>query len=644
MLPDIGLLALITAFCIALGIVLHAVLTRDSHNATAIAARGTLLQWAAISLAFIALVASYVMSDFSVANVANNSHTAKPLLYKITGSWGNHEGSMLLWVWALSAFTAAFVRFTPPSDDNTRYTVIVVQQLIIAGFLAFILFTSNPFERIFPPPSEGAGLNPLLQDPGLAFHPPLLYLGYVGFSLTFSFAIAALWQSSMSTYWARQVRHWAQLSWMFLTLGIGLGSWWAYHELGWGGYWFWDPVENASLLPWLCGTALLHSLSVVEKRQSLHSWTLLLCIVTFSLCLLGTFLVRSGILTSVHAFANDPERGMFILIFLICTSGGALLLYALRAHKLPSSAAFGIASREGGILINNVLLTVACSTILLGTLYPLFLEMLFKESISVGKPYFDIVFAPNMALVAIGAALGPMLLWHKPDQNTARAIRISLPLMLAVFAAAATLYYQPDHAIGAGLGAFLSVFLLASTMQTLLQGRETLAKLRRTPLSLMAMVLAHCGLAVMIAGITAHSYWALETHVVVQQGERVPLGNHSLTFDRFERVNEANYIAERAQLTLNTDGSLLVPERRYYPAEKSETAEAAIIGYWWGDLYAAIGERTQDGLPVRFYRKPGIPWIWAGVLLMAAGGLCAFAHTSRRTRRTSSSKESPACA
>ena len=591
--------------------------------------------------AFAALIAAYVQSDFSVANVVANSHSTKPLLYKVSAAWGNHEGSLLLWVLILALFGAAVAGFGGNLPAALKARVLSVQGMIATGFFLFIIFTSNPFARIFPPPMDGEGFNPLLQDPGLAFHPPFLYLGYVGFSITFAFAIAALIEGRVDPAWARWVRPWALAAWSFLTIGIALGSWWAYYELGWGGFWFWDPVENASFLPWLVGTALIHSASVAEKRDALKSWTILLAILAFSLSLVGTFLVRSGVLTSVHAFANDPERGLFILVLLAVAVGGAFLLYALRAPALKPGGLFAPISREGALVLNNLLLSVAAATVLLGTLYPLFLDALGGARISVGPPYFNATFLPLMLPLFVVMGFGPMLAWKRGDVAGALQ-RLRAAMGVAGGVAIGVLIFDHDRHILAAIALALAAWIAAGTFVELAERirlfrspiADTLARARGLPRAAYGMTVAHLGIAILIAGVTATSAWQTELIQTMRVGESVTVAGYRFTFEGVSEVPGANYRAERGAFLVERNGRTiahLFPERRFYPVEQRQTTEAAIHTTFFSDLYAVVGDGDgKGGHVVRIYHNPLVPWIWIGAIVTALGG--GISLTDRRHR------------
>jgi len=642
MIPEIGHFALILALMVALvqGTVPFVGAHRGHAGWMAMARPSALLQLALIATSFLALMQAYIVSDFTVLTVWQNSHTAKPLLYKITGVWGNHEGSMLLWVLILAVFGAAVALFGRNLPAGLRARVLAVQAWISIGFLAFILLTSNPFLRTFPPAANGRGLNPLLQDPGLAFHPPMLYMGYVGFSMAFSFAIAALIEGRVDATWARWVRPWTLAAWCFLTAGISLGSWWAYYELGWGGWWFWDPVENVSFMPWLLGTALLHSAVVVEKRDALKAWTILLAILTFSLSLIGTFVVRSGLLSSVHAFATDPERGLFILLLLCLTIGGSLVLFAIRAPALKAGGLFAPISREGGLLLNNLLLSAACATVLLGTLYPLFLEAVTGDKVSVGPPFYNRTFVPIMAPLVLAMAVGPFLSWKRADLAGVLG-RLKLGFAATILAAAIALYLQGGPVL-AVLGMGLAAWLFAGALIEW-AGRVRLFRvppgesLRRTwhlPRAAHGMTLAHAGLAIVVAGTVAAANWKAEAVQVMRPGESTDLAGYSYRFDGVAREQGPNYSGERATFTVSRNGryvTTLYPEKRLYPVQQMPTTEAAIHTTGMADLYAVIGDPDgKGGWTVRIFHEPMVPWMWAGALIMVLGGIMSL--SDRRLR------------
>ena len=643
MIPEIGHYALILALFAALiqGTLPLAGAHRGDVAWMALARPAAGIQFIFILTAFLALMHAYVTSDFSVLNVVNNSHSAKPLLYKISGVWGNHEGSMVLWMLILSLFGCAVALFGGNLPPTLRARVLAVQGLIGTGFLLFMLFTSNPFERVFPAPLDGNDLNPLLQDPGLAFHPPFLYLGYVGFSMAFSFAIAALIEGRVDAAWARWVRPWTLVAWCSLTLGIALGSWWAYYELGWGGWWFWDPVENASFMPWLAGTALLHSATVAEKRDALKSWTILLAIITFSLSLIGTFLVRSGVLTSVHTFAQDPTRGLFILGLLIIAIGGALTLYALRAPAMKAGGLFAPISREGSLVLNNLLLTTAAATVFLGTLYPLVLDAVGGGTVSVGPPYFTATFVPLMVPMIVLMAIAPMLAWKRGDLAGAFT-RLRLAAAVVVVIALGTWYLKSEGPVLAVLGLALAGWLFTGTLIEFsgrlklfrIGMRESLRRAAHLPRATYGMTIAHAGIAIVVAGITASSAWQTEKIQVLRPGETVEVAGYIFTFEGTQELQGPNYTIERGTFQVSRDGApitRLFPERRFYPVQGRQTTEAAIYTTWFADLYAVIGDADgEDGRVTRLYHNPLVPWIWVGAVVMAMGG--AVSLSDRRHR------------
>ena len=643
MIAEIGHFALVLALLVA---IVQATLpllgaARGDAALIALARPAASAGFACIAAAFGALTWAYVVSDFSVRNVVENSHSAKPMLYKVAGVWGNHEGSLLLWVLILALFGLAVAWLGRNLPAAFRARVLAVQAAIAVGFLAFSLFTSNPFERVVPPPADGLGLNPLLQDPGLAFHPPFLYLGYVGFSIAFSFAIAALIEGRVEPVWARWVRPWTLAAWCALTVGIALGSWWAYYELGWGGWWFWDPVENASFMPWLAGTALLHSAIVVEKRDTLKSWTVLLAILTFSLSLLGTFLVRSGVLTSVHAFASDPARGVFILGFLIFVVAGSLTLYAWRAPALAPGGLFRPLSREGALVLNNLLLATAAATVLLGTLYPLLLDSLTGEKISVGPPYFNATFGALMTPALAAMAVGPMLPWKRADLgpalqrlSAAAALSLAVAVAVAIFAGRASL---PALA-GVGLGVWLVAGALSEWAERvkLFRARpaDSLRRVIGLPRAAWGMTLAHAGCGMVLLGIVASGAWEVERLQAMAPGDTVELGPYRVAFEGAGPVPGPNYAAVEGRFRVFRDGrevALLTPQSRTYANPPMQTTEAAIRPRPSGDLYAVIGEPTAEGVwATRLYFKPLVHWIWVGALVMAFGGLVSLSDRRHR--------------
>ena len=628
MIPELGHFALILAFVVALiqatVPVAASIRRREDWMPVAIPAAG--LQLALIAIAFAALVAASLMDDFSVRSVVENSHTLKPVLYKVAGVWGNHEGSLVLWVLILALFGALVAASRVPPALKTR--TLAVQAMIAVGFLAFILFTSDPFDRVFPPPPDGNDLNPLLQDPGLAVHPPCLYLGYVGFSIVFSFAVAALWMGECGRAWGGHVRPWALAAWSALTLGIALGSWWAYYTLGWGGWWFWDPVENASLMPWLAGTALLHSLSVVEKRAALKSWTLLLSILTFGLSLLGTFLVRSGVLTSVHSFANDPARGVFVLALLVLSVGGALILYGMRASTLKLGGLFQPVSREGALVLNNLLLATATATVLTGTLYPLFLDESQGHTVSVGPPYFNKTFIPLMVPLIAALAVGPMLPWKRGDlAGVVQRLKFAaFAVLLLVVAVLAVKGVRPALApLGMAMAGWC---VFGAVAEPLSLNRELM---RRWPLPNWGRVMAHAGLGICIAGMTGSALWMQEKITLVHPGDTLSVAGYTLNFLGVQPVAGKNYTAVQGRFAVSRAGrdlGTMRPQRRFYPTQSRFTTQAAIRTDLMADLYVTIGAvdvHDRAAYVTRIYHHPLVPWIWIGAAMMTAGGIVSLA-------------------
>lgn len=646
MIPELGQFTLIVALFVAIvqSVVPMIGAARGDKAWMDVARPAALAQFALVVTAFGALMACYVTSDFSVLNVVQNSHTDKPMLYKISGVWGNHEGSMLLWVLILSGYGMAVSVFGGNLPPGLRARALSVQAMIACGFLLFILFTSNPFARVDPAPLNGEGLNPLLQDPGLAFHPPFLYLGYVGFSMAFSFAIAALIEGRVDAAWARWVRPWTLVAWCTLTLGIAMGSWWAYYTLGWGGWWYWDPVENASFMPWLAGTALLHSSIVVEKRDTLKAWTILLAIVTFSLSLLGTFLVRSGVLTSVHSFAADPSRGVFVLALLVVVAGSSLTLFAIRGPSLKGGGLFTPLSREGSLLLNNVLMSTAAGTVLLGTLYPLFADALDLGKVSVGPPFFNAVFIPLMVPMVVTMAAGPLMSWKRGDLPGALG-RLKVAGVLTVLVIVATWLIAGGSAGplwaagGLGLAAWLFFSSLTEWADRVRLFRaplsDTLERIVRLPRSAYGMLIAHASLAIVIAGITGSSAWTVEKIQVMHQDDVVSVHGYDLRLAGFQdNIPGPNYTALRAHFVVTRHGSPvtdLYPEKRMYRQPPRPTTDAAIHTNFLGDLYAVVGDADgTGGFVTRIYFNPLVPWIFIGAVIMVIGGLVSL--TDRRYR------------
>ncbi|MCL2872382.1 MAG: heme lyase CcmF/NrfE family subunit [Betaproteobacteria bacterium] len=597
-----------------------------------------------MALAMGCLIYSFIVNDFSVLNVATNSNTKLPLAYRIAASWGSHEGSIMIWVFMLGLWSCAVSIFSKHLPEEMVARVLGVMGLVGTGLLLFLLLTSNPFDRIFPVPIEGRDLNPLLQDPGMVLHPPMLYMGYVGFSVAFAFAVAALLGGRLDATWARWSRPWTTLAWCFLTLGILIGSWWAYYELGWGGWWFWDPVENASLMPWLVGTALMHSLAVTEKRGTFKVWTVLLAICTFSLSLLGTFIVRSGVLTSVHAFATDPRRGMFILALLALVIGGSLVLFAFRAPRVGASGKFKLVSRESALLANNLLLTVACGTVLLGTLYPLFLDALKLGKISVGPPYFEAVFVPLMVPTIFLMGVGAVARWKEatlPDLWT----RLRWALVVTVIVSVAIPFIlgrtAPTSVALLALGFGMALWVATSAVVGFLDrikhvGGSFSEKLARQPRSFWGMFVAHLGIAVFIVGVTVVKGFEAERDVKMTPGDTVSVGGYSFRFVGIEDHPGPNYQASRGTFELSKDDKVmrnLYPEKRKYFSFGMPMTEAAIDSGVFGDRYVSLGEPLNDGKQswsVRVYHKPFVTWIWGGCILMTLGGLLAL--SDRRYR------------
>ncbi|WP_370232806.1 heme lyase CcmF/NrfE family subunit [Salipiger bermudensis] len=617
----------------------------------AVAEPAATAQFLLVLISFAALTHAFVTSDFSLRLVVMNSHSAKPMLYKISGVWGNHEGSMLLWVLILALFGALAAWFGGNLPPTLRARVLGVQAMVGVAFFAFILLTSNPFLRMAVPPFDGQDLNPLLQDPGLAFHPPFLYLGYVGLSICFSFAVAALIEGRVDAAWGRWVRPWTLLSWMFLTIGIALGSWWAYYELGWGGFWFWDPVENASFMPWLFATALLHSAIVVEKRETLKAWTILLAILGFGFSLMGTFIVRSGLITSVHAFASDPERGVFILMIFAVFVGGALTLFALRSAALEAKGVFALVSRESALVLNNVLLAVASFVVFVGTMWPLVSEMAFDRVLSVGAPFFDAAFTPFMIALAIALPVGAVLPWKRGQLGRA-ARSMTGAAALAVALGALTFALQTGGSALGPVGVALGVWLVVGAFLDLYgrAGRkglgDRLRRMTRLPRAEWGKAVAHAGLGVTIFAVAAVLGWASEDIRVARVGESFEHGGYTLTLTDVSREQGPNYITTMATIEVR-DGARFVatlhPEKRVYPAAGMPTTEAAIDYSLTRDLYVALGD-AQDGggWALRTYVKPFATWLWLGAALMAFGGLVSL--SDRRYRVAAGARKAPRAA
>ncbi len=638
MINEIGHFTLLLAFCVAL---LQATVPlfgahKGRIDLMAISESAANLQFALLLASFGALTHAFITSDFSVKLVVLNSHSLKPMLYKITGVWGNHEGSMLLWVLILSLFGASASWFGANLPILLKTRVLSIQGAIGVAFLAFIIFTSNPFERVEIPPFDGQDLNPLLQDPGLAFHPPFLYLGYVGLSMAFSFAVAALIEGRIDAAWGRWVRPWTLAAWIFLTIGIALGSWWAYYELGWGGFWFWDPVENASFMPWLLAAALLHSAIVVEKRETLKSWTILLAILAFGFSLIGTFIVRSGVLTSVHAFANDPERGMFILIILGIFMGGALTLFSFRSSAMEARGVFSMVSRETALVSNNVLLAVSAFVVFFGTIWPLVAELFFDRKLSVGPPFFNAAFTPFMILLGLILPVGSNLPWKRANiLNSSK--KLIFVFILSICLAGLIWAIQTGKSLIGPVGVFLGAWIVMGTILDLFSklGRSiSLKRLIVLPRADFGKFFAHSGLGITMFAIAALTSWEKEDIRVVPVGGSWKIAAYELKLNSVENVRGPNYFSTMGVIAVSKDGQLLTvlrPEKRNYPVAQMPTTEAAIDYRLSRDLYVVLGDQQSDNSwTVRTYLKPFTNWIWGGCALMAVGGLLSL--TDRRLR------------
>ncbi len=637
MLPELGLFALIVALFVALALATLPIVGAARGNLAwmALARPAAQAQFVFVALAFAALMSSFANNDFSVVNVASNSNSELPLAYRLAATWGSHEGSLLLWVLMLAGWTMAVSLFSRGLPLEMVARVLGVMGFVSVGFLLFMLLTSNPFARLSPPALDGRDLNPLLQDPGMVIHPPLLYMGYVGFAVAFAFAVAGLLSGRFDAAWARWSRPWTTAAWMFLTLGIALGSWWAYYELGWGGWWFWDPVENASFMPWLVGTALIHSLAVAEKRGAFKAWTILLAIAAFSLSLLGTFLVRSGVLTSVHAFATDPARGIFILVFLGLVIGGSLALFGWRAGQVGFSGRFDRFSRETLLLGNNVLYAAAAGAVMLGSLYPLAIVALGLGKLSVGTPYFEAVFVPLMAPVVLLMGVGPLARW-KSASLAEVAQRLKWPALASVAAALLLPLLAGRFSLGVAFGLFLAAWIFTSTAVLLLQRlRSGAGQLARSSRSFWGMVTAHVGIGIFIVGVTMVRGYETERDVKMSIGEHVEVGGYRFTFRGVGEVSGPNYVAARGDIEVQSlrGGApfTMAPEKRLYKVQQTPMTEAAINTRLTRDLYVSLGEALDEKTwTVRVYHKPFVDWIWGGAFVMALGGLLAV--TDRRYR------------
>ncbi len=633
MIPEFGHYALILALCVAiLQGILPLVGAHQSRREWILLARpAAQTVFLLLAIAFIILAWSFYTNDFSVLYVADHSNSQMPVIYRLGAVWGGHEGSLLLWVFLLSTWTFLVAQLSKALDEFMVARVIGVLGLVITGLLLFVLLTSNPFERLLPAAQDGRSLNPLLQDPGLVFHPPMLYMGYVGFSVAFAFAIASLLSGRLDAAWARWSRPWTTAAWVFLTLGIALGSWWAYYELGWGGWWFWDPVENASFIPWLVGTALLHSLAVTEKRGGFKSWTVLLAITAFSLSLLGTFLVRSGVLTSVHAFATDPKRGIFILIFLVLVVGSSLTLYAWRAPKSTLGGKFSFTSRETFILLGNVFLVVSAASVLLGTLYPLLIDALHLGKISVGPPYFNSVFVPIMIPLLVLMGIGPWTNWK--NSNLVDVIkRLWIAALVAVIAAALIPFTMGEFTWLSSLGFLLAFWVISSGVLQIIRQ----AKAGKPTRSFIGMQVAHLGIAVFVIGVTMVGAYQEEKDVRMLPGESVSVGGYQIQLQSVSAVPGPNYNAMQGTFLLSRNGKLeatMYPEKRSYFSSTMPMTEAAIDAGLTRDIYVSLGEELEDkAWAVRVYYKPFVDWIWGGCLLMALGGVLAMSDKRYRMK------------
>jgi cytochrome c-type biogenesis protein CcmF len=641
MIPEIGHYALILALCVAVvqGIVpIYGAAVGDSAlmSVAKPAARG---QFLLVLLAFCCLGYAFAVKDFSVLYVAATSNSQLPLHYRLAAIWGAHEGSLLLWVFILTIWMVAVSFFSAHLPEAMRARILGVMGLVSVGFLLFMLTVSNPFERLIPAAFDGRDLNPLLQDPGMVIHPPMLYMGYVGFSVAFAFAIAALLGGTLDAAWARWSRPWTTVAWCFMTVGVAMGSGWAYYELGWGGWWFWDPVENASFMPWLAGTALIHSLAVTDKRGGFKAWSVLLAIMAFSLSLLGTFLVRSGVLTSVHAFATDPKRGLFILVFLALVIGGSLILYAWRAPRVGLGGGFSMVSREGMLLANNVLLVAALGSVLLGTLYPLFLDALDLGKISVGPPYFDTVFVPLMTPAIFLMGIGPLAQWKKASLPEL-AVRLRWAFGVSAVTALVLPLIMGQWTPLISLGLLLAIWILTTAAVDLRErlthtdGSSLMGRLAALPRAYWGMVLAHCGVALFIIGVTMVKGFEVEQDVRMNVGETATVGGYTFRFDGTEQYRGPNYIAARGTIHVSQNGrdvTVMYPEKRRYFVQNQTMTEAAISPGLLRDLYVSLGEPLENGAwSVRLYHKPFVDWIWGGCLVMALGGVVAI--SDRRYR------------
>ncbi len=645
MLVEIGHFALVLALLVAAvqGMAPLIGAAARSRALMDLARPAALLQLGLVALSFAVFFHAHIVSDFSVRNVFENSSLSKPMLYKVTGAWGSHEGSMMLWVFMLALFGGLVAVFGRALPASLRARTLAIQGLLGFGTLLFIVATSNPFERLFPVPADGRDLNPLLQDPGLAFHPPFLYFGYVGFSITYSFAIAALIEGRVGAAWARWVRPWALTAWCGLTIGVAMGSWWAYYVLGWGGWWAWDPVENASFMPWLLGTALLHSAAVVEKRETLQRWTVLLAIMTFGMSLIGTFLVRSGVLTSVHSFALDPARGVFILVLVGIVIGGGLILYALRAPGLEAGNPFAPVSREGALVLNNLLLAAGMATVFLGTFYPLFAEVWSGAKLSVGPQYFDVTFVPIVVPGLVAMVIGPVLAWRHGSLRAALR-RLSPAFAGALLAPLAVFMFNRSASPAALAGVALAAWAMLGVLADLadrtgigkLPAGTVWRRLRHLPRGTWGYAIAHFGVGVLIAGVTVSIAWRSERIETLRAGDDLQIAGRTLHFVGVTEGNVENYQVQRAEIVVDRPGSppfTVHPERRWYPIAGSTTTNTSISTNGFGDLYLALGDPDgKGGWVVRAYYNPLVPWVWFGAVLAALGGLVSLSDRRLRMR------------
>ena len=652
MIPELGHFALWLAVgvTLVLGVVPMVGAQRGRADWMAVARPATNVLLGLVGIAFVCLIASFVRNDFSVLNVASHSNSALPVMYRAAASWGSHEGSLMLWLLMQAGWAWAVSHFSRDLPPAMLARILAVMGLLTLSFLVFVLLTSNPFDRLYPIPLDGRDLNPQLQDPGMIFHPPMLYMGYVGMSVAFAFAVAALIGGNLDSQWARWSRPWVTVAWAFLTFGIALGSWWAYYELGWGGWWFWDAVENASFMPWLVATALIHSLAVSEKRGSFKSWTVLLAIMAYSLSLLGTFLVRSGVITSVHSFASDPTRGLFILIMLAITVGAALALFAWRAPKVGLGARFSMVSRETMLLANNVLLVVATGAVMLGTLYPLILDALGLGKISVGAPYFDAVFVPIMAVLVFFMGVGPLSRW-KHDEVPALAKRLRWAAGVTVVTAALGAWIGGEMTLGSVVGLLMTFWILTSVAAELWERvrpaggmrANLLHRLGQLPRAVVGMMVAHIGVAMFVFGVTMVGTYDIERDVAMAPGDSTTVRGYKFTYMGAQAVSGPNYQAMRGHLVVTRDGAAvsdMYPEKRIYRVQRNPMTEAAIDSRIQGDLYVQMGEVIEgDKWLVRIWVKPFVAWIWFGCLMMGLGGIWAVTDRRYRVRSTSAAAD-----